>query len=195
MSGHRDEQGVPQAEEKRSRWFGWIWAVPIAALFIVGYLVLRQFNQQGPSVVVTFEGAGGVQADNTKVQYEGLDVGKVEVSQIAEGHAPRRRIAAVEQRHGGAPGCGHALLDRRNEAEHQRSVVAQDHNCRAVYRGGATPRNDAGSLPRIGRATRRQGSGCGHALHLNSGNSRHREPGYHDLLPGPGRRLGGADAA
>jgi paraquat-inducible protein B len=78
VSKEPDRQDVPHAEEKRSRWFGWIWGVPIAALFVVGYLVLRQFNQQGPSLVVTFEGAGGVQADNTKVQYEGLEVGKVE---------------------------------------------------------------------------------------------------------------------
>jgi paraquat-inducible protein B len=78
VSETRDQQSVPPAEEKRSRWFGWIWAVPIAALLIVGYLILRQFNQQGPSVVVTFATAGGVQAGNTKVQYEGLEVGRVE---------------------------------------------------------------------------------------------------------------------
>lgn len=68
----------PQATERRTRWPGWIWAIPIAALFIVGYLTLKQLTQQGPSVVVTFESAGGVKASDTKVQYQGLQVGQVD---------------------------------------------------------------------------------------------------------------------
>lgn len=66
------------AVERRSRWTGWIWAVPVAALAIVGYLAIQEFARQGPSVTVTFATAGGVEAGNTKVQYEGLVVGQVD---------------------------------------------------------------------------------------------------------------------
>jgi paraquat-inducible protein B len=69
---------MPHAIERRSRWAGWIWAVPIAALAIVAYLTVKEFVLHGPSVTVTFAAAGGVKPSDTKVQYQGLDVGTVE---------------------------------------------------------------------------------------------------------------------
>jgi paraquat-inducible protein B len=68
---------IGQAQEKRGRWAGWIWAVPIAALAIVGYLTVQQFSKRGPAVTITFATAGGVKAGDTKVQYQGLRVGEV----------------------------------------------------------------------------------------------------------------------
>jgi paraquat-inducible protein B len=76
--GEDERTHVPEATERRSRWGGWIWALPIAALAIVGYLGIKEFTQQGPSVTVIFATAGGVKANDTKVQYEGLQVGEVE---------------------------------------------------------------------------------------------------------------------
>ena len=72
------EQSVPQAVVKPSRWPGWIWAVPLAALAIVIYLGVRSIAQGGPSVTVTFDSAPGVKASQTKVQYQGMEVGDVE---------------------------------------------------------------------------------------------------------------------
>lgn len=68
----------PDAVERRSRWPGWVWAIPIAAVLIVGYLGIRQFMLQGPSVTVTFPVGGNLKAGNTTVQYQGLQVGDVE---------------------------------------------------------------------------------------------------------------------
>jgi paraquat-inducible protein B len=76
MEQNRDD--TPQAIEHHSRWPGWIWAIPIAAVAIVGYLGFQQFAEQGPSVTVTFPTAGGIQANQTKVKYEELDVGEVQ---------------------------------------------------------------------------------------------------------------------
>ena len=67
----------PQAVEKRSRWPGWIWSIPLAAMAIVAYLGFQQFAESGPTVHVTFPVVGGLQADNTKVEYEGMEVGQV----------------------------------------------------------------------------------------------------------------------
>ena len=47
------------ATEKHGRWPGLVWAVPLAALLIVGYLGLRAFAQRGVTVVVTFSSAAG----------------------------------------------------------------------------------------------------------------------------------------
>ncbi|MFL5280549.1 MAG: intermembrane transport protein PqiB [Rhodopila sp.] len=68
---------APKAVERHSRWPGWIWSVPIAALAIVGYLVFQQFAQRGPSVTVIFPTAD-IKADDTKVKFEGYEVGQVE---------------------------------------------------------------------------------------------------------------------
>ena len=78
MSGHNQETNERQAVERSSWWPGWIWAIPIAALAIVAYLGVRQLAQSGPTVHVTFNTARGVKPSNTKVQYEGLEVGEVE---------------------------------------------------------------------------------------------------------------------
>jgi paraquat-inducible protein B len=68
----------PQAIERHSRWPGWIWAVPIAAAAIVGYLAFQQFAERGPEVTVTFPTGGGIKAGTTKVELEGIEVGDVD---------------------------------------------------------------------------------------------------------------------
>lgn len=65
------------AETRRSRWPGWIWGVPIAALLVVGWLGLRAFARGGEKVVVTFDTAQGVKAGDTKVRLKGVEVGEV----------------------------------------------------------------------------------------------------------------------
>ena len=69
---------VRQAVVKPSRWPGWIWAVPIAALVVVAWLGVRGIVRTGPTVTVTFATAPGVKPGQTNVQYEGLEVGTVE---------------------------------------------------------------------------------------------------------------------
>ncbi|HUN41138.1 MAG TPA: MlaD family protein [Acetobacteraceae bacterium] len=66
-----------QAVEHTSRWPGWIWAVPIAAVAIVAYLAFQQLAASGPDVTVIFPTGGGIEADNTKVKWEGIVVGQV----------------------------------------------------------------------------------------------------------------------
>lgn len=73
-----------QAAMRRSRWPGWIWAVPIAAIVIVGWLALRHFVNSGPEVTVTFDEGGGVRAGDTKVRYRDMNVGEVEDVRLAK---------------------------------------------------------------------------------------------------------------
>jgi paraquat-inducible protein B len=83
---------TPQAHEHSSRWPGWIWAIPIAAVVIVGYLAFRQIAAAGPSVTVTFPTGGGLTAGNTKVVYEGITVGTVSAVKFDK---DMRRVNAV----------------------------------------------------------------------------------------------------
>jgi paraquat-inducible protein B len=68
----------PDAVEHQSRLPGWVWAVPVAAVLIVGYLGLKTLLLHGPSATVTFPVGGNLKAGDTTVQYQGLQVGQVE---------------------------------------------------------------------------------------------------------------------
>jgi paraquat-inducible protein B len=65
------------AVARRSWWPGWIWAVPIAAVGIVLWLLLRSISSRGIDVTVTYDDAAGMQAGDTRVMYHGLTVGTV----------------------------------------------------------------------------------------------------------------------
>lgn len=77
-------EGRTEAAVRRSRWPGWIWAVPIAALAIVGWLGVRAFVHHGPKVEITFKTAGGVTAGQTKVIYKDVEVGDVEDVELSK---------------------------------------------------------------------------------------------------------------
>lgn len=71
-----DKNGPALAKFRRTRWPGMIWAVPIAAAFIVGWLGLSAYMRRGPQVTVTFPISGGLD-EGTDVDYRGLTVGHV----------------------------------------------------------------------------------------------------------------------
>lgn len=82
-----DDSNLPEARGKRSRWFGVIWAVPLAAVIIVAYLGVQSLAQRGIEIIVTFNDANGVSVGDTKLVYQGVVVGEVTKIQInADGH-------------------------------------------------------------------------------------------------------------
>lgn len=62
---------------RRSRWPGWIWAVPIAAIAIVVWLGFRALMQGGVNITIRFDQAAGMKAGDTWVLYRGLRVGQL----------------------------------------------------------------------------------------------------------------------
>src|SRR5690348_16880874 len=83
-SDSRAADPAPQAAERRSIWPGWIWAVPIAAIGVVAWLGFQQFAQNGPEVKVSFPIEADIKAGDTKVQFEGMEVGSVESVRLAK---------------------------------------------------------------------------------------------------------------
>lgn len=71
-----DPQDPVIARFRRTRWPGLIWAVPVAAAVIVGWLGVSAYARRGPLVTVTFPISGGLDA-GTDVDYRGLTVGHV----------------------------------------------------------------------------------------------------------------------
>lgn len=68
---------------RRSAWPGWIWGVPIAAVGIVLWLLLRSISARGIDVMVTYNDAAGMQPGDTRVMYHGLEVGRVTSVELA----------------------------------------------------------------------------------------------------------------
>lgn len=71
-----DQEDPVIARFRQTRWPGLIWAVPVAAAIIVGWLGLSAYARRGPLVTVTFPISGGLDA-GTDVDYRGLTVGHV----------------------------------------------------------------------------------------------------------------------
>ena len=67
----------PTARRLHRRWPGIVWAIPIAALILVGYLGVRAAFTRGIEVTVTFADGEGVTPGDTKVIENGVEVGHV----------------------------------------------------------------------------------------------------------------------
>ena len=80
---------------RRSRWPGWIWAVPLAALGIVVWLGVRSFIARGPEIDVSFESSAGIRAGITEVQIPSFDASTLGINMTAlcPGARYRRRRA------------------------------------------------------------------------------------------------------
>ncbi len=90
MNEHTDERAEKRTEGadlRRTRWPGWIWAVPIAAIGVAGWLGIRALVRGGETVTIVFDNAYGMKADDTQVSLRGVKVGEVrDVSLDADGH-------------------------------------------------------------------------------------------------------------
>jgi paraquat-inducible protein B len=64
--------------------FSMIWIVPIVAAIIGAWLVYKAITEEGPTITVTFETGAGLTAGKTKVKYRSVDVGSVEMIDLAE---------------------------------------------------------------------------------------------------------------
>ncbi len=76
----RTEQAAPQRTVSvvhKSRWPGWIWAIPLAAAGVVAWLLVREYSRSGTDVTVVFDESAEMQPQTTKVEYRGVKVGTV----------------------------------------------------------------------------------------------------------------------
>jgi paraquat-inducible protein B len=80
----RTEPGDLEANLRRSWWPGWIWGVPIAALGIGIWLLVRALAQGGTDIIITFDQTYGLKAGDSDVTYRGVKVGKVTGLELAK---------------------------------------------------------------------------------------------------------------
>ncbi len=74
---------TPQAEVRRKSGFSFIWLLPIVAAIIGAYLAFETLAKRGPEIVITFNGADGLTAGQTKVKHKAVDLGTVTSIRLA----------------------------------------------------------------------------------------------------------------
>lgn len=88
------EAGPPRARIRRTPWRGWLLSVPLAAIILVAYLVIRTWLLTGPTITITFPEAAGVSSTGTPLQYKGVQVGSVtDVSLTRDKHAAKVTVS------------------------------------------------------------------------------------------------------
>jgi paraquat-inducible protein B len=75
---------LPAARVTRRRWRGAIiWAVPLVAAIVAGYLVYTRLNEFGPTITIRFRDGSGVKAGRTELRYRGVPVGEVSAVELS----------------------------------------------------------------------------------------------------------------
>ncbi len=76
---------LPEAVvDEWGRRFPVVWLLPLIALLIGGWLVVKAIVEKGPEVVIQFQTAEGIEEGKTLVKYRDVIVGKVKTVRFAE---------------------------------------------------------------------------------------------------------------
>ncbi len=68
---------LPEAVVREGSRFSLVWLVPLVAVLIGGWLIWKSFSDKGPTIVISFTEAEGLEPGKTRVRYKDVDVGKV----------------------------------------------------------------------------------------------------------------------
>ncbi len=61
-----------------------VWFLPVIALLVSGWLIVKSYNEKGPVITISFPTAEGLEVDKTKIKYLNVEVGKVTAISISE---------------------------------------------------------------------------------------------------------------
>lgn len=67
----------PPPTVTRSRTLPLVWVVPLIAIALGGWMVMREFKNRGPEITVEFADGSGVSANKTLLEHKGVQVGTV----------------------------------------------------------------------------------------------------------------------
>ena len=75
---------LPEALIEERSGFSIVWLIPLVAALVGGWLGYKALSEKGPSVIITFKDAAGLEAGKTKVRYKNVEVGQVAEIDVSE---------------------------------------------------------------------------------------------------------------
>jgi paraquat-inducible protein B len=75
-----------------------VWLLPVLALAVGGWLVVKTLAERGPTITITFANAAGLQAGKTKVKFKEVDIGTV--TDVSVSDDLEQVVVTAELRHG-----------------------------------------------------------------------------------------------
>ncbi len=73
----------PSVKSRRESRFSWIWLVPLVAALVGASLLVRNWLHTGPTVIISFESADGLEVGKTKIRYKDVAIGMVTGIKVA----------------------------------------------------------------------------------------------------------------
>ncbi len=85
---------VPEAEivPPRRLHLSFVWIIPIVAAVAGLWIAVTRIMNQGPEITIVFASGDGLEANKTKVRYNGLEVGQLTAIKLADDH---RQVVAT----------------------------------------------------------------------------------------------------
>lgn len=85
----READDLPQAVARtKSRWsLSVVWIIPLVAALIGGWLAVKTYLEKGPTIVVSFKTAEGLEANKTRVKYKDVEIGEVRAIRLDDDHS------------------------------------------------------------------------------------------------------------
>ena len=80
----QSSQAMPDARVQARRPFHFIWLIPVVAVVIAGFLAWRAISERGPTITISFSGADGLSAGQTKIRHKAVELGTVHTITLAE---------------------------------------------------------------------------------------------------------------
>jgi paraquat-inducible protein B len=85
---------LPKAQISKSRFNWFLWFIPVAAALLCAWYVCQDIIFVGPTIMIYFQNAEGLQEKNSLVQYRGVKVGEVETLKLTQ---DRQRVGVKVQ--------------------------------------------------------------------------------------------------
>src|ERR1017187_734286 len=85
------DQSLPKVPEsrvvakKRTR-LSLVWIIPIVAAIAGVWVAVTKIISEGPKITLVFQSAEGLEANKTKIRYNGLDVGTLTAIRLSDDH-------------------------------------------------------------------------------------------------------------
>ncbi len=75
---------IPEPEVLRGKRFSIVWLIPLLAVLIGAWLVVKTIRETGPTITIVFKSAEGLVPGKTEIKYKDVTIGKVQRIQLSE---------------------------------------------------------------------------------------------------------------